>query len=82
MMLVCSGLAYMLAAGQSIYQLPDSFVWLGRGADLFQIPNAVILMLVLYPIAHVMMSNMRIGRYLYAVGGNREAAEFSGINVR
>jgi ribose transport system permease protein len=82
MMLVCSGLAYMLAAGQSIYQLPDSFVWLGRGADLFEIPNAVILMLVLYPIAHVMMSNMRIGRYLYAVGGNREAARLSGVPVR
>ena len=48
MMLVASGLAYILADGQSIYQVPDSFVWLGRGADLFGIPNAVVLMLVLY----------------------------------
>jgi ribose transport system permease protein len=82
MMLVVSGLAYILAESESIYQLPDSFVWLGRGADLFHLPNAVILMLVLYCIAHVMMSYMRIGRYLYAVGGNREAARLSGVPVR
>ena len=31
MMLVASGLAYILAEGQSVYQVPDSFVWLGRG---------------------------------------------------
>lgn len=82
MMLVCSGLAYMLAAGQSIYQLPDSFVWLGRGEGVLQIPNAVLLMLTLYGIAHVVMSRMRLGRYLYAVGGNREAARLSGVPVR
>ena len=81
MMLVCSGLAYLLAAGQSIYQLPDSFVWLGRGEGLWNIPNAVLLMLILYVAAHVLMSRMRLGRYLYAVGGNREAARLSGVPV-
>ena len=82
MMLVGSGLAYILAKGQSVYQIPDSFVWLGRGADLFGIPNAVLLMLVLYVAAHVLMSRMRLGRYVYAVGGNREAARLSGVPVR
>jgi len=82
MMLVGSGLAYLLAQGQSIYQIPDSFVWLGRGADFLRIPNAVLLMLVLYGLAHVLMSRMRLGRYLYAVGGNREAARLSGVPVR
>jgi ribose transport system permease protein len=82
MMLVGSGLAYLLAQGQSIYQLPDSFIWLGRGADILRIPNAVLLMLVLYVLAHILMSRMRLGRYLYAVGGNREAARLSGVPVR
>ncbi|MEI9893566.1 MAG: ABC transporter permease [Chthoniobacter sp.] len=82
MMLVGSGLAYLLAQGQSIYQLPDSFVWLGRGADLWHIPNAVLLMIVLYVLAHLLMSRMRLGRYLYAVGGNREAARLSGVPVQ
>jgi ribose transport system permease protein len=81
MMLVGSGLAYTLADGQSIYQLPDSFIWLGRGADLFGLPNAVVLMLVLYALAHVLMSRMKLGRYLYAVGGNSEAARLSGVPV-
>ncbi|HSI14919.1 MAG TPA: ABC transporter permease [Chthoniobacter sp.] len=82
MMLVGSGLAYLLAQGQSIYQIPDSFVWLGRGADFLHIPNAVLLMLVLYVLAHILMSRMRLGRYLYAVGGNREAARLSGVPVQ
>jgi ribose transport system permease protein len=82
MMLVGSGLAYILAKGQSVYQIPDSFVWLGRGADLFNLPNAVVLMLVLYALAHLLMSRMKLGRYIYAVGGNREAARLSGVPVR
>jgi len=81
MMLVGSGLAYTLAAGQSIYQLPESFIWLGRGADLGGLPNAVVLMLVLYAVAHVIMSRTRLGRHLYAVGGNSEAARLSGVSV-
>jgi len=81
MMLVASGLAYLLAQGQSIYQAPDSFVWLGRGANFLGIPNAVLLMLALYAAAHVLMSRMKLGRYIYAVGGNREAARLSGVPV-
>jgi ribose transport system permease protein len=82
MMLVTSGIAYTLSDGQSIYQIPDSFVWLGRGADVPGIPNAVMLMLGLYAAAHLVMTQMRIGRYLYAVGGNREAAHISGVPVK
>jgi ribose transport system permease protein len=82
MMLVASGLAYHLAAGQSIHEIPGSFVWLGVGADFLSIPNAVLLMLVLYTVAHVLMTRMALGRYIYAVGGNREAARLSGVPVR
>lgn len=82
MMLVASGLAYIASAGQSIYQIPESFVWLGRGAGLFGLPHAVVLMLVLYAAAHLLMSRTTLGRYLYAVGGNPEAARLSGVPVR
>lgn len=81
MMLVASGLAYIFAKGQSIYQVPDSIIWLGRGADL-RLPNAVLLMLVLYALAHLIMSRMALGRYIYAVGGNPEAARLSGVPVK
>jgi ribose transport system permease protein len=80
-MLVASGLAYIMAESQSIYQVPDTFVWLGRGADFLGIPNAVFLMGVLYVMAHLVMSRTTFGRYLYAVGGNAEAARLSGVAV-
>lgn len=82
MMLVASGLAYILTGGESINQIPDRFIWLGRGADLLRVPNAVVLMLALYALAHVVMTRTVFGRYLYAVGGNAEAARLSGVPVR
>jgi ribose transport system permease protein len=81
-MLIASGLAALLSEGQSIYQIPESFIWLGRGADLAGVPNAVVLMLILYVVAHIAMSRMTLGRYIYAVGGNAEAARLAGVDVR
>ncbi|MEC7401103.1 MAG: ABC transporter permease, partial [Verrucomicrobiota bacterium] len=82
MMMVASGLAYMLSGGLSIYQLPESFDWLGRGDDLAGIPNAVVLMILLYFLAHLLMSRTIAGRFVYAVGGNSEAARLSGVPVK
>ena len=79
-MLMASGFAYMIAGGTSIFKVPDSFTWLGRGT-FAGIPVAVILMLFLYICAHVMMSKTKLGRAIYAVGGNSEAARLSGIQV-
>jgi ribose transport system permease protein len=81
MMLVASGLAYLCARGQSIYQVPDAFIWLGRGAHL-GIPNAVWLLVLLYAVAHILMTRTALGRYIYAVGGNAEAARLSGVPVK
>ncbi|HEX7900781.1 MAG TPA: ABC transporter permease [Planctomycetota bacterium] len=82
MMLVVGGAASILAEGQSIYQVPESFVRLGRGADLAGVPNAVLLMAALYVAGHLAMTRTIVGRYLYAVGGNPEAARLSGVPVR
>jgi len=80
MMLVASGLAFLLAKGQSIYQVPDGFVQLGRGAAL-GLPLAVWLVGALYILAHFLMARTRAGRYVYAVGSNGEAARLSGVPV-
>jgi ribose transport system permease protein len=81
MMLVASGAAYLIAGGESISEIPDSFVRLGRGADVFNLPNAVVLMVLLYLAAHLVMTRTVLGRYVYAVGGNRVAARLSGVPV-
>ncbi|MBD3674906.1 MAG: ABC transporter permease [Planctomycetaceae bacterium] len=82
MMLVASGSASLLSGGKSVFQIPDSFTWLGRETTFFGLPNSVTLMLILYAIAHVVMTRTVLGRYLYAVGGNPEAARLSGVPVK
>lgn len=80
MMMMASGLSFKLSMGQSIPELPASFFWLGRG-HIFGIPNPILLMLALYMIAHIVMSRMVLGRYIYSIGGNEEAARLSGVPV-
>ena len=81
-MLMARGTAGKLSNGQSVYELPESFTWLGRESSLGFLPNAVVLMLVLYVVAHFVMAQTVLGRYIYAVGGNREAARLSGVPVQ
>jgi len=81
MMMMASGLAFRLSEGRSIPELPTTFFDLGQGKTL-GIPNPILLMLVLYLIAHFVMSRMVFGRYLYAIGGNEEAARLSGVPVK
>ena len=81
MMQVASGLAFIVARGQSIYDIPASFTWLGRGESL-GVPNSVILMLAAYAAAHLYMSRSVTGRRIYAVGGNAEASRLSGVSNR
>jgi ribose transport system permease protein len=81
-MMAARGTASKLSNAGSVFQVPDSFVWLGRGADLFGVPNAVVLMLALYLAAHILLTRTALGRYVYAVGGNAEAARLAGVRVK
>lgn len=81
MMLMAGGLAFRLSAGESIAQLPPSFFILGGGTTL-GLPNPVWLMPLMYVVAHLTMTHTPFGRYVYAIGGNEEAARLSGVPVR
>ncbi|MEM9480885.1 MAG: ABC transporter permease [Verrucomicrobiota bacterium] len=81
LMMIGRGHARGVTGGFSIYQVPDGLTWLGQGKSL-GIPNTVIMLLVLYGFAHFMMTQSKLGRHIYAVGGNREAARLSGVPVR
>jgi len=82
MMSIASGVAFMVTQGETINAVPVSIKWLMRGAAVPGVPNGVVLMLVLYAIGHVVLSRTTFGRYLYAVGGNRQAAWLCGVPVR
>ena len=80
---ICYGVAKLLTQAVPIPKMPDSIAWMGRGYILNgTIPVCVILMLVLYIVSQFITSKTKVGRNLYAVGGSREAAFFSGINVK
>lgn len=81
LMMMASGMALRVSEGRSIPELPPSFVWLG-GKSTLGIPHPVILMLGLYLVAHFVMTRTVFGRYVYAIGGNAEAARLSGVPVR
>ena len=87
-MLMARGLARRITNEESISDLPEGFRHIAGSTEFdllgfdFGIPNPVILMVVLYALAHVIMSKSIFGRYVYAVGGNAEAARLSGVGVK
>ncbi|ADN76916.1 ribose ABC transporter membrane protein [Ferrimonas balearica DSM 9799] len=58
----------------------DAFAFLGTGY-LFGVPMPVWLMLLCFVGAWFLLNHTRLGRYIYAIGGNEAAARLSGIRV-
>jgi ribose transport system permease protein len=75
------GLAYVYTEGQAVTGLPRDFRKLAMGQTL-GISNVVFLIVVVYAIAYFILSRTTVGRHVYAVGDNQEAARLSGVNVR
>ncbi|HET7727941.1 MAG TPA: ABC transporter permease [Candidatus Limnocylindrales bacterium] len=81
MMTAARGLALIYSDGRPISRLTDEYNFFGQGAIL-EIPVPIVLLVVVAVAAHVMLNNTRFGRYVYAIGGNEQAARVSGINLR
>jgi ribose transport system permease protein len=63
----------------SLFSL-ESVRWFGNG-EVLGIPSAAIVFLAVAALAWVLLNRTRYGRYVVAVGGNREAARIAGVNV-
>jgi ribose/xylose/arabinose/galactoside ABC-type transport system permease subunit len=89
MMLMARGLAFKLSHGQPIPLNSTAFQNMGTGyilgsahiGGLPGIPIAVLWMAAIFIIFGVVLARTRFGRYVYAIGGNEEAARLAGINV-
>lgn len=81
MMSVARGAALMFTEGRPISGFSESFRSLATG-EVLRIPTPVVIMIVVYLIAHFVLKRTKLGRYTYAIGGNEEAALLSGINVK
>ena len=81
MLEIGAGISALLVRGQIAYAVPPLIMTLGSGS-LGPVPWLVIVAAATLGIGHLVLTYTRFGRYIYMLGGNREAAEYSGVNVR
>lgn len=80
LMTIWRGASYMYTDGRPIWGLPDQFNFLGSGRVL-SLPVPTIIMIIIYVVAFILLKHTKFGRYVYAVGGNKEAARLAGIDT-
>jgi ribose transport system permease protein len=80
MLTIARGLTMLWTKGHPITGLGSNFSYLGTGWFL-GIPMPVWISALVVAIAIVITNKTRLGRYIYAIGGNESAARLSGINV-
>jgi ribose transport system permease protein len=81
MMQIGAGICALLVRGQILYAVPPQISYLGT-ESIGGIPVLVLVLGLFLLVGHLVLTYTRFGRYVYMVGGNREAAEFSGVNVK
>ncbi len=81
MMQIGAGICALLVRGQIAYAVPPFIAAMGAGS-VGGIPWIIVVLAVFLIVGHVVLTYTRFGRYVYMVGGNREAAEYSGVNVK
>ena len=80
MSILLTGLQLGWLGGQTVYNLPEAFIYLGAESWL-GIPVAVWVTVATFAAAAFFLRYHRIGRAMYAIGGNLEAARAAGIQV-
>jgi ribose/xylose/arabinose/galactoside ABC-type transport system permease subunit len=81
MMTAARGVAYLYSEGRPI-RTPSSFGAVGNGYLFNRIPYTILIAIGILLIMSILLTRTKFGRSVFAVGGNREAATFSGINIR
>jgi ribose transport system permease protein len=77
---IARGFAYVYTGGSPVRVITKEWQFIGGGyVGIFPVP--VIILFIVLILTGLIMNKTRLGRYIYAVGGNAQAAEFSGINV-
>lgn len=77
---IAKGLAYVYTGGSPVRVVTKEWQFLGAGyVGIF--PTPVVILVIVLIIAAIIMNKTKMGRHMYAVGGNQQAAEFSGIKV-
>lgn len=77
---IAKGFAYVYTGGSPVRVVTKEWQFLGAGyVGIF--PTPVVILVIVLIITAIIMNKTKMGRHMYAVGGNQQAAEFSGIKV-
>lgn len=80
MTILLAGIQDGIVKGESPFNLPTAFSYLGS-AYIGKVPVSLIVAAVIFAVAGLFLRYHRVGRSIYAIGGNREAARAAGIKV-
>jgi simple sugar transport system permease protein len=79
-LILLRGITLGVTKGATLFNLPREFVWLGSGT-LLQIPISVWVAVILFILTELFLKFHHVGRAIYAIGGNAEAARAAGIRI-
>ncbi|MDR3211363.1 MAG: ABC transporter permease [Planctomycetota bacterium] len=80
MLNIARGMALIITNGMPISGLPLEVRWLGSG-DIAGFPASAVLVVLMCFVYYVILNHTPFGRYVYSIGGSREAARLSGVNI-
>jgi simple sugar transport system permease protein len=80
MLILLRGITMGMTDGKTLFSLPEEFLYLGT-ANWLSVPVSIWVAGILYVVFALLLRYHRLGRALYAIGGNEEAARVAGINV-
>jgi ribose transport system permease protein len=85
MMFIVRGITNLISGGVPHSGVASEVSWLGSGRleidGLPRVPISLIFVVGVFIVAWVFLEHTRMGRHIYAIGGNPQAARVSGINV-
>lgn len=80
MMTAARGLALLYTNGRPIGGLSDSFKFIGQGV-IAGIPVPIIIFGMVAAVSYILLNKTKFGKYVYAIGGNEQAAIIAGVNI-
>lgn len=79
-MVITRGMLYIYSNGYPIRGVEKDFLFFGQGY-LGSLPVPILIFLGVIVVTHIVLNNSKFGKYIYAIGGNIEASQLSGIFV-
>jgi len=78
---ILSGIVYVVTKGMPIVGIPKNAAIIGQGMLFGAVPYPAIIMFAIFLLLKLMLGHTVLGRHIYALGGNEQAANIVGVRV-